>query len=120
MFSVTGAGPQLSTLPQPVAATILQVDASMSPSVAQSGTVATLYVVVRNDAGEPVADAVPYVTVHSSVGDRIFKLPATDAVGMSRSRLPAGLNPGKTVPIDIEVRHEDGVGSTRTSYIVWW
>ena len=80
----------------------------------------TMYVWVRDNAGLPVVGAIPYLPVHMSAGERIFKLPPTDDIGVSRAALPLEASPGVTILIDVEVKHPSGFGNTRTSVISWW
>ena len=98
----------------------LSVAASLSAPVVSPGMSVVMYVLVRDEAELPISGAIPYVTAHLMDGDRIFKLPATDVSGMSKSALPINYYPGLTFYFDVEVRQSDSIGHTRTSVISWW
>ncbi len=104
----------------PHTVTELSVAASFSAPVVQPGMAQVMFIQVRDEAELPISGAIPYITAHLMDGDRIFKLPATDVSGMSQSTIPINYYPGLTFYFDVEVRHLDRVGHTRTSVISWW
>lgn len=120
LFSTSGVRPDTKApiSPHPVAE--LSVDASFSAPVVQPDMAQVIFIQVHDEAGLPISGAIPYVTAHLLDNKRVFKLPATDVSGISKSVIPIDDYPGQTIPFDVEVRHSNRVGHTRTSIISWW
>lgn len=93
------------------------------PIARQSGT-QTIYVLVTDQSGLPLAGANVEVVVHASLKDHPYTGFSTSDRGIAAVTFPVQPDsPGKTIAVDVTVTHPgySGLATTaRTSYFMWW
>jgi hypothetical protein len=93
------------------------------PIARQSGT-QTIYVLVTDQSGLPLAGANVEVVVHSSLKDHPYSGFVTSDRGIAAVTFPIQPDsPGKTIAVDVTVTHPAYAGlstTARTSYFMWW
>jgi hypothetical protein len=95
--------------------------ASLLVPVAASTGSQTVYLIVRDQAGSPVARAAGMLVAHFPNGDRTLVMPLTDDRGISRLTLAyEGVPPGSMVDLEFWVVYGELQAVTRDSFRVWW
>ncbi|MEW6567753.1 MAG: hypothetical protein AB1449_06230 [Chloroflexota bacterium] len=91
-----------------------------SPSLGPSG-VQQVFVVVRDQSANPVAQAAVLLMAHFPDGDRAVVMPQTDEHGISQlTLLYEGQPPGHGVPLEFWVVYGELQATTRDSFRIWW
>ncbi|MFQ5408594.1 MAG: hypothetical protein ACE5FI_09270 [Anaerolineales bacterium] len=101
--------------------TTLTVAASPRLPVVGQDEEETVFVVIRDQLGEPVAGAVSQVLVDFPSEVQTFTLAPSNAAGVAKVRFSVTeAVPGSTVSIEVLVHHLGLRATTRTSFIPWW
>lgn len=80
-----------------------------------------VYLVVRDQNANPVAQAAVLLTAHFPNGDRTVVMPQTDENGVSRvTLLYENEPPGNMVSLEFWVVFGELPASTRDSFRIWW
>jgi hypothetical protein len=99
----------------------LRPQASVSQSFPRPTDTVRVYVVVRDQNGNPVSGASVSLTGYFPTGDRVLILPVTNAQGVTSLDLSfEDQPPGSNIPLEIWAVQGALRASTRDSFRIWW
>ena len=99
----------------------LHPQASVSASFTRPTDTVRVFVVVRDQNGNPVAGGSVSLTAHFPAGDRVLILPVTNAQGVTSLDLSfEDQPPGSNIALEIWAVQGALRASTRDSFRIWW